>query len=252
MLTSQQAEQWLERWESQQDRCVPDREERFTVIADVVQEASGRDDPLIVDLGTGPASLAVRLLDRLPGAEVVGVDADPLLLGLARMGHADQHRLRLIEHDIREPGWVEAMALNRPVDAFVSTTALHWLTGPELAEVYRECAALARPGAAMVNGDHLHLGAGSARIDSLTRTVTERRAERAPESAGEDWESWWQAATGATELAELVTARGPDGVHHIDNPATLEQHVRHLLQAGFSEAGTVWQHGDNHVLVGVW
>lgn len=250
MPTQQQAARWLARWEAQQDRCVPDRQERFTVIADVVQERASGAHPLIVDLATGPGSLAVHLLDRLPHARVVGVDADPLL-GLARAGRPDEHRLRLVEQDVRSPGWTEALGLDRPVDAFVSTTALHWLTAPELAAVYRACADLARPGAVLVNGDNLHEGPDRPRLDAVTRAVSRFGAARAPQSTAEDWETWWHAATGAPELAELVAARGSDTVHHHENPATLGEHLRFFGAAGFSETGTVWQHGDNRVLVAV-
>lgn len=251
MPTRQQAAEWLRRWEAQQDRCVPDRRGRFAVIADVVREQTGRDDPLIVDLATGPGSLAVYLLDRLPHARVVGIDADPLLLGLARAEHADRNRLRLVEHDLREPGWAEALNLDGPVDAFVSTTALHWLTGSELATVYRCCGDLAAQGGVLVNGDHLHDGPERPRIDALTRAVSRCLDDRAPQGAGEDWETWWRAAAAAPELADLIEARGPDGVHHIDNPATFGEHLRFLEEAGFTEAGTVWQRGDNRVLVAV-
>lgn len=87
MLTRERALYWLERWDRQQEHYMPDREERFAVIADVVEELVARPDPLIVDLGIGPGSLAVRLLDRIPAATVVGVDADPLLRGLADLAH---------------------------------------------------------------------------------------------------------------------------------------------------------------------
>jgi len=44
---------------------------------DAVQECAGRPDPLVLDLGCGPGSLAVRLLGRIPAATVVGIDASP-------------------------------------------------------------------------------------------------------------------------------------------------------------------------------
>src|SRR5699024_5028179 len=127
MITTSQAREWLERWDRQQTRFIPDREERFTVIADVLEHACGVDDMLVVDLGVGPGSLAVRLLDRFNGARVVGVDANRLLLGLGRVAYADHDRLRLVEQDLHEPDWPSALDLDRMPDAFVSTTALHWL-----------------------------------------------------------------------------------------------------------------------------
>ncbi len=53
------AERWVERWERQQQRYAVDRDERFTVIADVVEHSTaGRPDrPLVADLGCGPGSV---------------------------------------------------------------------------------------------------------------------------------------------------------------------------------------------------
>ncbi len=87
-LTPEAAAAWIERWDAQQQAYLPDREERFIALIDAVQECAGRPDPLVLDLGCGPGSLAVRLLGRLPEAEVVAIDADPLLLALGEAAWA--------------------------------------------------------------------------------------------------------------------------------------------------------------------
>src|SRR5277367_7009021 len=81
MISSEAARAWVEGWDLQQQYSLPDREDRFTAMIDAV-EAAGRPDPLVIDLGSGPGSLAVRLLRRMPAATVIAVDADPLLLAL--------------------------------------------------------------------------------------------------------------------------------------------------------------------------
>jgi SAM-dependent methyltransferase len=250
--TVQQARQWLDRWDRQQEYYLPDREERFAVIADVVAESAGREDPLIVDLGAGPGSLSVRLLDRLPTATVVAVDADPLLLGLASAAFDDRPGLRIVRHDLREPGWVAGLGLDRPANAVVSTTALHWLTRPQLAELYRQCGELLEPGGVVVNGDHLHDGPDRPRLDVLTRRIAKDRAARVDLRRTEDWDQWWDAVAVAPELADLRAASDARPTEHsaADIP-TYEDHVRYLRNAGFAEVGTVWQHGDDRVLVAV-
>jgi trans-aconitate methyltransferase len=71
------ARRWVRRWDAQQERYVADREERFRVVADVVRAAVGSPRGLrVVDRGCGPGSLSDRLAAELPGAEIVGVDAD--------------------------------------------------------------------------------------------------------------------------------------------------------------------------------
>ncbi|GAB2755698.1 class I SAM-dependent methyltransferase [Streptomyces bullii] len=246
------AERWVERWERQQEHYAIDREERFTVIADVVEHiTAGRPGrPLVVDLGCGPGSLAARLARRLPGADIVAVDRDPLLLELARTHHADA--ARYVDAEIGEPGWAEALDLDRPLDAAVSTTALHYLDPDALLRTYRRLAALLRPGGVLVNGDHLpHDDAGLAEVAGW---VGRRSAERRRVHAHEDWSSWWTAVAQDPELTDLLTERerrdraSAVGTH-TPAPLSLAAHVRLLRQAGFAQAGAVWQYGDSHVVV---
>ena len=249
MPTMQDARRWLERWDRQQENYIADREERFAVVADVVTGAVQRLDPLIVDLAAGPGSLSVRLLDRIPHATVVAVDADPLLLGLARAAYGERPGLRIVDYDLRDPGWVEALELPGRPDAFVSTTALHWLTRAQLAEVYRSCAAVATPGGVLVNGDHM-CDPSKNRLHALAQRVSRQRAARVGLDVSEDWDSWWEAVGDAPELADLRGERGARPIQHStpDSPSA-DEHAELLRAAGFTEVGTVWQHGDDRVLV---
>src|SRR3984957_21138963 len=81
------ARDWIDRWDRQQEVYMADREERFPALIDAVEAGAGRPDPLVLDLGCGPGSLSVRLLARLPEANVVAVDADPVTLSLGRAGY---------------------------------------------------------------------------------------------------------------------------------------------------------------------
>lgn len=250
MPTMLQAHHWLQRWDRQQESYLPEREKRFAVIAEVVAWAVGRSDPTIVDLGAGPGSLSVRLLDRFPGASVVAVDADPLLLGLAATAYPDRPGLRLVRHDLRDPQWHQALDLHEPADAVVSTTALHWLTAPQLADVYRRSSNLLNPGGVLVNGDHLHDGPHRPRLDTLTRHIAQARLAPHGASQAEDWDQWWQAVANAPELEQLNQARAAAPVEHSSpDVPDLDEHITLLRAAGFAEVGTVWQHGNDRVLV---
>ena len=250
MLTRERALYWLDRWDRQQEYYMPDREERFAVIGDVLEELIERPDPLIVDLGIGPGSLATRLLDRLPGATVVGVDADPFLRGLADLAYGSD-RLRTVAADLREESWFDLLDLHRAPDAFVSTTALHWMNREPLRALIRRCGAAMPPGGIFVDGDHLHEGPAGPRLDSLAGALTVRRARRAGVERDEDWEAWWRAVDGAPELAELVEARAGGFEHSVDDKPTVHDYLAFLREAGFAEAGTVWQAGDDRIVVGI-
>ncbi|KUM99606.1 methyltransferase [Streptomyces yokosukanensis] len=246
------AEKWVERWELQQQRYAVDREDRFTVIADVVEHitADRTDRPTVVDLGCGPGSLAARLTRRLPHADIVAVDRDPLLLELARVHRADA--ARYVDTVIGADGWTRALALDRPLDAAVSTTALHYLDADTLRRVYRDLAALLRPGGVLVNGDHLP--PDDAVLAEVAGCVGRRRAQRQRAFAHEDWASWWTAAEEEPELADLLAERRrrqpPAGAGSAAR-LSLSDHVRLLRLAGFERAGAVWQYGDSCVVVAV-
>ncbi|GCB44019.1 class I SAM-dependent methyltransferase [Streptomyces sp. NL15-2K] len=250
-VSMETAKLWVERWERQQEHYAIAREERFRVIADVVEHvAAHRSRPLLLDLGCGPGSLAARLAARLPDTEIVAVDMDPVLLELGRTHHAEA--ARYVDTVIGDSGWTDALALDRPLDAAVSTTALHYLSEQTLLRTYRRLASLLRPGGALVNGDHFPLD--DRRCSELTAHVGRRRAERSRTRDHEDWESWWSAAARAPELTDLFTEREKRqaalGNHDgNDNDLTLTRHIELLRQAGFRHITTVWQGGDSHVLV---
>ena len=250
------AQQWIGRWDAQQQGYLPDREDRFTALIDAVSAVAGRPDPLVLDLGCGPGSLAARLLDRIPAAAVVAVDSDPLLLALGEAAYGTRPGLRFADADLRTPGWPAALGLARPADAAVSTTALHWLRGPELRAMYAALAGVLRPGGVLLNGDHLkpdpHRSPVLARLgDALIRAEEERRF---PAGHPEDWKQWWQAATSDPALAGPAAERERRRLsedHHGSESVLLAEHVSALEAAGFSEVGTIWQRGDNRILCAV-
>jgi SAM-dependent methyltransferase len=245
---------WIGSWDAQQREFMPEREERFTALIDAVAEAAGHAEPLVLDLGCGPGSLSVRLLDRLPGATVIAVDADPLLLALGRAAWADRPGLRFADLDLRDPGWAAQLGLDRPVDAVVSTTALHWLRPAALAALYAEVATVLRPGGLLLDGDHLREDESEApTLARLGRALVEREVRRHPDS-GETWSGWWAAVRADPVLAGLAARRDQLGIeseHHGSPAGLLATHVEALRKAGFTEIGTLWQLGDNRLLCGV-
>ncbi len=269
------ARAWINRWDRQQECYLPDREDRFTALIDTVEVATERPDPLLLDLGCGPGSLAERLLDRLPGASVVAVDADPLLLALGQAAHGGHAGLRFVDRDLRNPGWSSALGLDQPADAAVSTTALHWLTEEQLRSVYAEVASVLRPGGLLLNGDHFVLdepwlarlergllgaqhrrvagdGAG-AQPDGMSGGAHGRSAAEhgAGNGRGENWSQWWAAVAADPAMSELTAERArrwAAAERHGTAGGRLDAHVEALEAAGFRQIGTLWQYGENRLL----
>ena len=250
------ARDWIRRWDLQQEDSLPDREDRFTALIDAVEAGTGRPDPLIIDLGCGPGSLSDRLLDRVPDATVVAVDADPVMLALARAAHQGRPGLRFVSADLRHPGWTTALDLDRPADAAVSTTALHWLNPEALAAMYAELAQVLRPGGLLLNGDHLLLDeASSPVLAKLGEALLQREDRRRfPDGHAESWQGWWDAVAADPALAGPVAERESwrgHADHHGQASRLLATHLDALRAAGFTEAGTLWQRGDNCLLCAV-
>jgi SAM-dependent methyltransferase len=244
---------WIERWERQQEELLPDREDRFTALIDAVELGTGREDPVVIDLGCGPGSLSVRLLDRLPKATVVAVDADPVTLALGRAAYGSRPGLHFVDADLRAGEWTAA--LTGPADAAVSTTALHWLTEPDLRRLYATLATVLRPGGLFLDGDHFGAGPASPTLVRLEHELLEREDQRRfPDGHGEGWTRWWEAAAADPALSGLVAERSQravDANHHGSPSGLLATHVDALQAAGFAEAGTLWQRGGNRLLCGV-
>jgi SAM-dependent methyltransferase len=249
------ARKWIERWDAQQQCYLPDREDRFTAMIDAVEEIAGRPDPLVLDLGSGPGSLGVRLLRRLPRATVIAIDADPLTLALGRAAWPDLPGLVFADLDLRSSGWSAGLGLDRPPDAAVSTTALHWLTGPALAALYAELAAVLRAGGAVLNGDHLSEDDTAPVLNRLGRSLLEQEERRRrPGGQRETWTDWWLAAAADPLLAGLHAERQSrlvEAEHHGSPAGRLSVHLAALQAAGYAEIGTLWQRGENRLLCGV-
>ncbi|MGH3586056.1 MAG: class I SAM-dependent methyltransferase, partial [Pseudonocardia sp.] len=201
----------------------------------------------IVDLGCGPGSLTARLAKAFPAAEIVGVDTDPLLLGLAEgVGGGG----RLVRIDLTDPGWPDATGVEGPWDAAVSSTALHWLAPDALAGLYATVAGRLRPGGVFVDADHR--APDEPVVADLARHVRNARALRAGVTDNEDWGAWWDGVLADPDLAPLVDARSATTIAHDGGSGlTIGAQAQMLRTAGFSAAAPVWQCGDDHVLVGV-
>ncbi|GAC1641513.1 MAG: class I SAM-dependent methyltransferase [Candidatus Dormibacteraceae bacterium] len=246
-------EGWFKRWEAQQGLYLPEREARFGVMIDILDAMVG-DSPTVIDLGSGPGSLAQRVADRLPKARVVAVDADPLLLELGRQAVGDRGgRIRWVDADLRDTELARHLGLNGTADAAVSTTALHWLSPEELIRLFGGLTQVLRPGGIFINGDHLTFDHDQSRIQSAVNRVRQKAANQPREPGVETWTEWWASIEADPTLAKLVAERNSRWGGHADyhSPAEATFMSAALLRAGFSEVGNVWQWLDNRVLVAI-
>lgn len=244
--TDLDAEHWLRRWDAQQERYIPDREELFALALDVVDRLAGTPARLL-DLACGPGSFAARAAARWTGAEVVGVDVDPVMLELARRTTGE--RVHWVDADLSHPGWTDAVG-GGPFDAAVSATALHWLPEHALPGLAQRLASVLRPGGVFVNVDTLLADPARPRLAELTRTLRVERTDRGL-ATGEDFRTWWDALAGEPALADGFAERERRFADRVTGGSSLPAWEQALSGAGFAEVGTLTQTFDRRTLVAI-
>lgn len=132
----------------------PERLELFNVI---LTELQSRVPPnsCVVELGIGPGYLADHLLRMMPEIQYYGVDFSSPMLDIARQRlRRHSARVAYIWADLLKDNWWTEIP--GPVNAIVSTWALHDLGSPENVEiVYKSCAQVLQDGGQLLNGDFI-------------------------------------------------------------------------------------------------
>ena len=247
--------EWRHRWDAQQSRYLPEREVRFAAMVDWVEALEGRR-PRCLDLGCGTGAVSERVLARLPHARSVGVDFDPVLLRVGSTGLGDVHgRMAWVDADLRDPRWTSSLPRGL-YDAALSSTALHWLTGPQLTRFYRSLGRVLRPGGVLLNLDQIAFPVRATRIGRAAKELRHGRvrvAQAQAEVQGEEWTEWWNAVAREPALRTELEVRARRFPHeHAGTPTPdLDGHRARLRAAGFVEVEVVWALGDSRILAAV-
>lgn len=245
---------WLRRWDAQQEGYVPEREARFTAMLDVLAELLPASF-LALDLACGPGSISQRLLTRFPGARVIAIDMDPVMLALGEGALGTfGGRLRWVEADLATPGWLDAVG-DVQVDAALSSTALHWLGAEPLTRLYHDLGRVLRPGGVVLGADHMAFGPALPTFERLSkRSLDSQWSDESFAARGiETAEQWWDALAVEPAAEPLLTARAElfaTKQRHNSSPG-YDAHVTALRDAGFREVGTIWQVLADRVLLAV-
>ncbi|WP_322983715.1 class I SAM-dependent methyltransferase [Streptomyces sp. S584] len=229
---------WQQSWDRQQEWYMPDREERFRVMLDMVEAVVG-PEPRVLDLACGTGSITDRLLARFPGATSTGVDLDPALLTIARGTFEGDGRATFVTADLKDPAWTERLP-HTSYDAVLTATALHWLHGEPLATLYGQVARVVRDGGVFMNADHM-IDTATPRINAAERAHRHAAMDRAKAAGAVDWREWWDLMAKDPVLAEPTAERFAIYGEHADGDMpSADWHARTLREAGFGEARAVW------------
>jgi trans-aconitate methyltransferase len=241
-----EAQGWGQRWDEQQERYLPHREERFGVMLDVVEHLCGDGELRVLDLCCGIGSIGRRVLERFPEASIVAVDRDASLLEVGKSILGERVAWR--QADVRDPSWAEGLEPGS-FDAVLSATAIHWLQPDDVARIYRLLASLLRPGGVFANADHMPVS--SPAVAELSQTLLDGwQAEQLKDA--EDYYDFREAMRAEPALGAFVDERDtsfedqPPGI-----AAPLAFHRETFLALGFQSADEVWRHHADAILVAI-
>jgi trans-aconitate 2-methyltransferase len=105
-------------WDAQTYDRLADPQEQWG--REVMSRLNLAGDETVLDAGCGSGRLTELLLERVPRGRVIGVDASPSMIDLARERLGE--RVELILSDLLE------LELDEQVDAIYSNATFHWIT----------------------------------------------------------------------------------------------------------------------------
>lgn len=174
-------------------------------------EALGPRVERVLDLGAGDGRVLATVLAAHPGAGGVALDHNPAMLDTARSRFAGETDVTVVDHDL-------SIALPSSLgtfDAVVSALAIHHFDEERRTALYREIAALLRPGGVFADLDL---------VCSTTEALHDRFAEQTP----------W--------------GRNPDVAW--DRHPTLTQRLDWVAGAGFTDVDCLWKWREMALVVG--
>jgi tRNA (cmo5U34)-methyltransferase len=113
----------------------------------VLVEALPSDVTRVLDLGCGDGRLIRLVLDARPAvAKAIGLDNSPPMIALAHNRFADDPRVVVHEHDLRDP-----LPVDGTFDVVVSGFAIHHLPDERKQSLFAEVASILRPEGVFAN-----------------------------------------------------------------------------------------------------
>jgi tRNA (cmo5U34)-methyltransferase len=216
---------------------VPDRAAQFETICQLIPAPP---EPLhVVELCCGEGLLARAILERFITCHLHGYDGSSTMLDKARTGlqpFAD--RVSLHPFDLAAADW---RSFPWPVQAVVSSLAIHHLDSNQKRELYRDLYRLIDSGGALIIADLIQP------VHSLGTRAAARAWDEAVRQTA--------VARNGNESAFEVFQRDRWNIFRypdpMDKPSGLYEQLRWLEAAGFSAVDVVWLKAG-HAIYGGW
>ncbi len=222
------------------DAAAPLIHPRYVEVQDALLAAlpfDQRKEFRALDLGGGSGRLAERLLDRFGYATVIVLDQSAPFVQLAhqrlrRFGVRARTLCRPMQVNPMQQDWAADLA---PLDAVVSTSAIHHLERREKLRLFKRVRRVLSPWGVFINGDEHRPPADAQYLTLLRQWGEHMRWAHArgeiPESFGSVIEAW---------QSRNIDAFGGPRSSGDDCHETVEGQTELLRQAGFGSVEVVW------------
>jgi tRNA (cmo5U34)-methyltransferase len=229
------------RWNQSQaavdyDAAAPIIHPQYVTVQDELLAAlpfAAEDGFRLVDVGGGSGRLVERVLEQFPNATAVVMDQSEPFLGVAQQRLARfGPRAAFVKHRLQDE-WAAAVG---PVDAVVSTSAIHHLEPAEKQQLFAKIFASLPGDGVFVNGDEYRPASDAAYLALLEQwgrhMASSHESGAIPESFGTVIDAWKKR-----NIAEFGAPRksGDDCLE------TLETQVDYLRAAGFIPVDVPWR-----------
>jgi tRNA (cmo5U34)-methyltransferase len=207
----------------------------------------------VLDIGGGYGLVTHQVLEAFPRARVVMHDySEPMIAEARNQLSAFGDQVSFARGDLMTPDWVEN--LDGQFDAVVSSIAIHNVRFPErIRGTYVEVFPYVAPGGCFLNLDRIELPGGLIRNAERHEQLMARRQDLFAESG--QWRTLpeIEAEVGSRRRradagAEQTGAAARIAAHE---PATLENQLRWLREAGFDEVDAFFRDG-HRALIGAY
>jgi tRNA (cmo5U34)-methyltransferase len=200
---------------------VPAREQQMKIIVDLLQGIANHGH--VLELCCGEGLLAEQILKAYPGAHYRGLDGSPHMLEQAGERLTPYvSRMKLEAFELADQGWRK---LKSPVQAVVSSLAIHHLDGPAKQLLFKDVYAMLELSGAFIVADMVEPASRAGCIvaaDAWDEVVRQRSIKRGGDNAALEFflnEHW-------------NTYRYPDP-DDIDHPSPLFDQMKWMELAGF-------------------
>jgi len=216
---------------------VPDREQQYQIICQLIPPDSGRFS--ILELCCGEGVLAGAILAQFPDCVLYGLDGSPKMLAKARANlSAYKERFFGEQFDLTDTTWRKR---NWNCRAVVSSLAIHHLDAAEKRKLYQDVYLMLEPGGVLIIADLVAL-ASSLGVELAAQDWDQTVRQRALVTDG----SLDKFEIFQREAWNLYRNPDPD----FDKPSPLLDQLIWLGIAGFSSVDVFWMKAGHAIFGG--